>query len=431
MSFKIVSKQSYRANADNHHGNHQQNSRENKQAKSDGSIDPGQIPDLAAFEILLKMMSSPDLGKLSPGTRRAYSEAAGFSDEEDAAIINAGYEYREKIKGLDEQAEHVKSAKWPEPSRQDMDHLAVLQNAKEGILADTVQQLQSRLTSTGRSNLSTHIQDKVKRHTKGFLTELPSKRIGFLNKLTDAFTASAQAPGCDTQVYVYSDTFPNYSYMNISAWGDYSMPYNNCAHTISLSYEMWGPNSTYSSGAFGASINLEQPGGLNLDGYFASNTTAEFYCAIAAQSGVAGIIGSFFQQPPWIKPNNVVVNNSDNIQHNPHYYNSSADSFVRFRYGISYNANSSHTFLVSPGVETGGSLAPANITPSSGGAKNVDRDKGYVEIKYTLSAHTVGTYIPQMQFSKSSTSTLVILPTTPQFAAVPTASPVYANQAIP
>jgi hypothetical protein len=425
LAITLIGKQSYKANADDHAVHHQQ-TKQSKPAKSDGSIDPNQIPELAAYEILLKMMSSPDLDKLPPSTRRAYSEAAGFNDEEEAAIINAGYEYREKIKGLDEQAERVKSLTWPEPKRQDMDHLAVLQNAKEGILTATIQQLQSRLANIERSKLSTHIHEAIRRNTKGFTTELPHKKVGFLNRLSDMFTASAQAPGCDTQVYIYSTTTLNSTEMLIQAWGDYSMPYNNCAHTISMNYEIWGPHNTYASSPYGAFIALEQPGGLNLDGYFASNSTAEFYCAIANQSGIAGAIGSALQQAPWIRFRNPAPLTDADTK--PIIFGQDATTEVKFRYALSENATNSHTYYVSPGVLTDGAVAPEHITISvSAGSQNVNRSTGYMAVTYTLmsGAHIGGIY-PSVSVSANS----VLRVYAPTFAEV-AAPGIKANQAQP
>lgn len=278
---------------DHKHAGHRQT--QHKKAgpapRTDGTKNPELIPDAAAYEILFKLLSTTDPTEQKIELRKAaYLREAGFNSAEAAAISNAAYEYKRQIESLDTEVDNIKNQHWPRPSQAVMNQLTQLQRKKEAVIAEIVSGLQTQLNNYHPSKLGDHMLNKVKRKTKGFPTALPDQKIGSLrNPFADMFTVSAapQAPGCDAQVYMYNDVTIDWSGFTVYGSGSYSLPYNNCGHTVTLSTEIWG-GGYYNTGGSGTYISLEYASNRFLDGYFMSTTNGEGYCPVASQTFPTG-----------------------------------------------------------------------------------------------------------------------------------------------
>lgn len=280
----IFVKHSNQVTADNHNEHKQHNTQGSISVKVDGVLNPELVPNSAVYEIILKLMSSSDINKAHPSVKATFSRAAGFNAAEEAAITNAGFEYRRRINSLDQHVDEIKNAHWPDPNRQIMDRLAQLQREKEDIIADIIVRLHQQLSNYDATKMSKYI-DEVKKKIKGFGVQLPKRKVGLFNKLSDILTASAQAPGCDANIYIYADAVENMNDLYVVGIGDYSVPYNNCGHTFNATTEIWGPQGTYATTAWGSAIiNLRTYSGSLLDGNFLSTTSVEGFCSVISQS---------------------------------------------------------------------------------------------------------------------------------------------------
>lgn len=276
--------------AEHHHTQNAQSKKEIPEPRVNGQINPDLIPDFAAYEILFRLLSTTDPEEEKIELRKAaYLREAGFDSAEAAAIFNAAYEYKRQIEPLDAQVDDIKNNHWPQPSQEVMEQLTVLQQKKESVISNITRGLQNQLDSYDPIKLKKHIDDNVKRQTNGFSTALPTKKISILRQfISEAFTtAAAQAPGCDALVYLYNNVTIDWSNYVVYGSGSYSLPYNNCGHTVNLSTELWG-GGYYQTGLSGTYINLEDYADHFLDGYFMSTTTGEGYCPVANQTFPAG-----------------------------------------------------------------------------------------------------------------------------------------------
>jgi hypothetical protein len=292
------------------HSKHQSNS-QRLLPFVDGANNPGAIPASAAREIVLRLLTSDELNE---GAKRAYLKEVGFNEGASAALTFAAHDFKRQTEQIEKEASEIKDKTWPNPDQATLDHLAGLQRQKEAILANNAAELEGRLRSfNALANWENHIMNRVKRKTKGFQVGMPTKKIGFLQRITDPFAAYAQAPGCDANVYVYSDTYVDWDYFIVYGSGSYSVPTNNCGHTFSQSTTLWGPGGT---GGWGNSISLDM-GNHFLDGHFQSNTSLEGFCPVVSQTFNAGsnagdmTLAPFISVGPfqnWVPPGDITVN---------------------------------------------------------------------------------------------------------------------------
>jgi hypothetical protein len=265
----------------NQHSNHLSNA-QGPQPFVNGATNPGAIPDSAAREIVLRLLTSDELNE---GAKRAYLKEVGFNEGASAALTFAAHDFKRQTEQIEKEASEIKDRTWPTPDKATLDQLAGLQRQKEAILANNAAELEGRLRSfNALANWENHIMNRVKRKTKGFQVGMPTKKIGFLQRITDPFAAYAQAPGCDANVFVYSDVYVDWEYFIVYGTGSYSVPSNNCGHTFSQSTILWGPGGT---GGWENNISLDR-GDHFLDGHFQSNTSLEGFCPVVSQTFNAG-----------------------------------------------------------------------------------------------------------------------------------------------
>lgn len=277
----------------NQHSNHQSNA-QRPQPFVDGASNPGSIPDSAAREIVLRLLTSDELNE---GQKRAYLKEVGFNEAASAALTFAAHDFKRQTEQIEKEASEIKDRTWPTPDKATLDYLAGLQRQKEAMLANNAADLDGRLRSfNALANWENHITKRVKRKTKGFQVGMPVKKIGFYQKIFDPFAAFAQAPGCDANVYVYSDTFVDWDYFTVIGSTSYSVPANNCGHTFTSSTTLWGPGGI---GGSGNTISLDM-GSYFLDGLFHTNSDLEGFCPVVSQTFYAGNNASDMTLAPFV-----------------------------------------------------------------------------------------------------------------------------------
>jgi hypothetical protein len=294
----------------NQHSNHQSNA-QRPQPFVDGASNPGAIPDSAAREIVLRLLTSDELNE---GQKRAYLKEVGFDEGASAALTFAAHDFKRQTEQIEKDASEIKDRTWPNPDKATLDQLAGLQRQKEAILANNAADLGGRLRSfNALANWENHITNRVKRKTKGFQVGMPMKKVGFLERIIDPFAAYAQAPGCDTNVFVYSDTYLNWDSEEVVGSTSYSVPANNCGHTFSSTTVLWGPGGI---GGSGNRISLNQ-GSYFIDGLFHTNSDLEGFCPVVSETFYAGnnasdmTLAPFISVGPfqnWVPPGDITVN---------------------------------------------------------------------------------------------------------------------------
>lgn len=353
---------------------------------TDGSANPQFIPDVVAYEILFRLLSQSDPTDPDGKAQRGYTRAYGFSDGESAALLNAAQEYKRRIAGSDARVDGIKNAHWPRPSAEVMQQLRSLQAQKEGIILDVAGILKHQLQNYYPAKLSNQI-NLIKSKTKGFALGLPSKKIGF-NFISDYFTVAAQAPGCDSQVYIYSDIYVDWTQLIIFGNGSYSVPYNNCGHTISLNTTIWGPGCGY----YSSSCYLEQ-GSTLFDGSYSSNTDAESYCPVVNETYYAGSNASVTTVDPWLRLISA-SSSPDKITFG------AGNSEFTVSYAASTNA-SGHTFSITPGVQiipNSGALQIGDIVSDPVGSSTVTVGSGSFIIRYSVNtSKNAGEFKPSVE----------------------------------
>ncbi|MCI0338940.1 MAG: hypothetical protein L0226_15305 [Acidobacteria bacterium] len=279
-----------RAAGDDHANHkHQQQPQSQQQEKTpvvDGALTPDAIPDYAAQEIVLRILSSDTPDKIGD-RKKAYLRIHGFDEDAQAALMLAAREYKRLVEPIERETDDIKNLNWPNPNSNARAKLKDLQRLKEQHIAGVTSDLNGRLeTFRSLDKWTDHISNMVKRKTKGFASELPTKKIGFFRLLPDPFTAYAQAGGCDP-TYVYTDALSD-GYSMVYGYSSYSAGANNCGHEFYLTTQISHTGAPTASGTDYAIFNLDSGLGYYYDGYFLATTTVEGYCPVAVQTFPAG-----------------------------------------------------------------------------------------------------------------------------------------------
>lgn len=371
----------------------------------DGAINPDQIPDLAAYEIVFRLLTAPHFNDPDGSRKRVYTRHAGFDEAEAVALFNAAYEYKLRIEPLDALVDDIKNAHWPNPSQQVMNQLAQLQAQKESVIAEVVAALQARLNNHNPLKFRRYVDGQVKRKTEGFGSRLPSKKVSAIKDFfSNLFTASAQA-SCDSQIYIYVNTYADMDNLMVYGDGSYSMPYNNCGHTITLSAEMSIPGGGSVSGYGGsAEYGLDQ-GGTLIDGYFLATVEADYYCPVVNETYYGGRNADATIVAPYIK-----LVGFQSVTPTIITYGSSSTTTATVSFRASIDA-AGKAFYITPDVEfTSGDLRvdDLNTNPSSGASVTVSGIS--FTIQYTvMTAARSGKFKPGV---RATSGTVEVLPPT-------------------
>jgi hypothetical protein len=186
------------------------------------------------------------------------------------------------------------------------------------------------------------------------------KKIGFNQKIFDPFAAYAQAPGCDANIFVFSETFVNWDTEEAIGSTSYSVPANNCGHTFTTSSTIWGPG--YGGGENRIPLFY---GGVYRDGLFQTGSTVEGFCPVVSQTFNAGSNASDMTLAPYL-----IVRPFDAFAPNPIAVEGENDvSGIRISVTASQNANGSFNTEFSYDVVQG--LAPMNFLLAGSGNKTI------------------------------------------------------------
>lgn len=250
-----------------------------------GAANPAAIPDHAAQEAVLRILAFDEPDRLGD-RKKAYLSAYGFDENAQAALMLAAREYKRLVEPIERETDDIKNHSWPNPPASARALLDGLQRNKEAVIASVASELHGRLqTYRSSDKWANHIADTVKRKMKGFASELPVKKVGFLRLLPDPFAAYAQAGGCDP-TYVYTDAVGSIPYA-VYGYSSYSAGANNCGHEFNVSTQMTRNGSLVTSGTDYVSFDLDA-GSYFYDGFFYVYTGVAGYCPVGLVTFPAG-----------------------------------------------------------------------------------------------------------------------------------------------
>ena len=381
LALTIAATKNY-AIEDKHLGHsHAQDQGQKPAVMVDGSKDSSKIPDNAAQEILFHLLSTTDPEEEKIEQRKsAYLRVAGFTVAEAAAISNAAYEYKKEIEPLDKQVDDIKNAHWPNPTSAVMSQLAELQRQKETIIGNKVKVLKDQLKDYDASKFDKHILNDIKKKTKGFGAALPNKKVSSLGKFfSNFFSVSAQS--CDFQTYIYSSTVEDLDNLIIYGNSSWSMPYNNCNHTITMTTTMGG--ITTASGNNGAYISLDGGNDIYYDGYVQTFSDADAFCPVANTNTSAGSNSSDYTAAPFL-----TVKPFGNFNPNP--VNRGHGAFISYVVIASQHAQGSFSTELSYDLVAGST----SVVGMSGGGTHYFGNGAAVTVlcEYLLSDSLPGTF---------------------------------------
>ncbi|MBX3278976.1 MAG: hypothetical protein KF868_13315 [Acidobacteria bacterium] len=258
----------------------------------DGSVNPASIPDHVAYDILFRIFSAPELTELDKEKKNIYARTAGFTETEDSLIRDIAAEYEGRIQPINARINDIKDLNWPHPGVVAIGKLQQLKEEKQNLISSVVTDLQTRAgaNNADAEKVQRFITEYIKPRIKGFGTDpsQPKRKVSsLLDKLTNYFTAYAQASYCGGFVYAYSNT--TYSMSLCYLWGDgsyYAEP-DSCGHTFNTMVTTTGPGGIYQSSSSGTSIYLIDANGFPISGSFYTEVDIEGFCSIVNQAFAA------------------------------------------------------------------------------------------------------------------------------------------------
>jgi len=130
---------------------------------AEGAINPDLIPDQAAYTLLFRLLSDRHTDEQK--TRiRSYITQMNLGDTD--ALLAVAKEFEERVGVLDRKAEKIHEKNGPNLDSHALAQLNELQQRKEGIVADIVASLPTRLRADNMEKLRRHIDQRVKPKTK-------------------------------------------------------------------------------------------------------------------------------------------------------------------------------------------------------------------------------------------------------------------------
>jgi len=133
----------------------------------DGTKNPELIPDIAAYSVILRLLSNRQTED-EKNRARSYLRYAGLKEADIEAFLIVATTFQERVAVLDSQVKSVKDRNWPSPSAEVMAQLTQLQQQKEVIIAETVASLPNRLSASGLESMRRHVNERVKGNMKVF-----------------------------------------------------------------------------------------------------------------------------------------------------------------------------------------------------------------------------------------------------------------------
>ena len=144
-----------------------------------GAVNPTMIPDEAAYSVLFRLITNRQTDA-EKSRIRAYIRQMGLgdqkcrscpfssesSDKDIDSLIAAAEVFQQRVGILDRQVKEIKDRNWPNPSKEVMAHLALLQQQKEVIVTEIIASLPSRLSADALDKVRRHTNERIKRKMK-------------------------------------------------------------------------------------------------------------------------------------------------------------------------------------------------------------------------------------------------------------------------
>lgn len=146
----------------------------------DGSVNPELVPDQVAYSLLFRLLSDRHTKEEQNRVRSYLKMTFGCSNCNQAELKKRGVsedahinaflvvvnEFEQRVGALDRKAQDLHDRYWPNPSHEVLAQLNEMQKQKEGIVAELVASLPTRLGAAGMEKLRQHINERVKRKVK-------------------------------------------------------------------------------------------------------------------------------------------------------------------------------------------------------------------------------------------------------------------------
>lgn len=145
----------------------------------DGAKNPELIPDHVAYSAIFRMLSNRHTNDeiirmrayvkqmgLGKQTCQPCPPGFGTADSDVDALLNTAEEFYQRVQVIDNQVAEIKDRSWPNPSKEVLAQLRVLQQRKETIAVELAASLSARLTPEGLQVMRRHISAHVKQHVK-------------------------------------------------------------------------------------------------------------------------------------------------------------------------------------------------------------------------------------------------------------------------
>jgi hypothetical protein len=151
---------SNQSSAHQHHQQAQQGKKTLPPTIADGATNPHAIPDLVAYEFLLKSVAD-GAGTTEPERIRAkiFVGKTGLDEEKNKKLTATANSFRAALAPVAAQVKELKDRHWPNPSPSVMAQLGDLQRQREAILREQFNSLMEQLNDADKEKLNKRIME--------------------------------------------------------------------------------------------------------------------------------------------------------------------------------------------------------------------------------------------------------------------------------
>src|SRR5262245_7251361 len=174
LAVSVLSAPFMRSKASNHHRSQEQKAPATLPPLiADGSVDPDKIPDMIAFEILLKSVEVRSIAdgvgdsELERLRAKVLAEKTNLPADKIEILIATANNFKDSIKILDAQAMDVKDRQWPKSNQAAINQLSGLQKKKDTQLRQAYLSLLSQLTPEDKAKLFSRLRE-IKKGVRAF-----------------------------------------------------------------------------------------------------------------------------------------------------------------------------------------------------------------------------------------------------------------------
>lgn len=220
-----------------------------------GSEAPEQIPDSAAYDLLLRSLKRENTANEVDQRRvQIQSRKTGIKESHVGKLLGLAESYGNRIAALDRRAANIKDRALPNPSMQDIEQLAKLQQEKEALVAEYANSMATTLDSDDAAKLRQYVGTEVKRNVvavqlpqrtdhsehKKIGRNVPKRENSLLSKAAfgflpgnKAFTVPTSAQyGMGGYAYIYTEDWLDEPSLTVYGRGTVTQSYNSYGHTF-------------------------------------------------------------------------------------------------------------------------------------------------------------------------------------------------------